>query len=43
VVIAQACSFLFAPGDDARKLASADRAGADVVVADLGDAVTASQ
>jgi citrate lyase subunit beta/citryl-CoA lyase len=42
-VIAGARSFLFAPGDDARKLASADRTGADVVVADLEDAVAGGQ
>jgi citrate lyase subunit beta/citryl-CoA lyase len=32
-------SFLFVPADDPRKLASAVRSGADVVVADLEDAV----
>ena len=33
-------SFLYVPADDSRKLASADRSSADVVVADLEDAVT---
>jgi citrate lyase subunit beta/citryl-CoA lyase len=37
--IASARSFLFAPGDDERKLAKALAAGADAVVADLEDAV----
>ena len=36
-------SFLFVPADDARKLASADRSGADVVVADLEDAVASAE
>jgi citrate lyase subunit beta / citryl-CoA lyase len=37
--VAAARSFLFAPGDDPRKLASANRSGADAIVADLEDAV----
>lgn len=40
---AHARSFLYVPGDDPRKLASANRSDADVIVADLEDAVVAAR
>jgi citrate lyase subunit beta/citryl-CoA lyase len=36
-------SFLFVPGDDPRKLASANRSDADAIVADLEDAVASTR
>lgn len=41
--IQSARSFLFAPGNDERKLRKALTSGADVVIADLEDAVTSSE
>jgi citrate lyase subunit beta/citryl-CoA lyase len=38
-LLSAARSFLFVPGDDPRKLASANRGNADAIVADLEDAV----
>lgn len=38
-LLSAACAFLFVPGDDPRKLASAHRSGADAIVADLEDGV----